>query len=89
MQRMQRMHDGTLGDVAQPMRRETDDQRRRRELADSLEYAARVARDPEIARRIAEDRAQMAAGGFDPADEIRYEDVLKRLRGEPPTRPES
>jgi hypothetical protein len=49
------------------------------ELAASRAYADRVAKDPEIARRIAEDHARMAAGGFDPADEIRYEDMLRRI----------
>jgi hypothetical protein len=47
------------------MQRESDDQRQQRELADSQEYAASVARDPEIASRIAEARAQMTPDGFD------------------------
>lgn len=66
--------------MAQPMRHETDDECRRRELADSLEYAARVARDPEIARRVAEARAAIAAGDLNEADFIDYEELLERIR---------
>jgi hypothetical protein len=74
------------------MRWETDGQRRRRLLADSLEYAARAARDPKVAARIAHARAELAAGGFDERDLIPYEkiqEMLRRLRGQPPERPRS
>jgi len=78
---------GTLEGVVQPMRRETDDQRRQRHLADSLEYAAKVARDPVMTRRIAETRAEIAANGFDERELIPYEKVqemIRRLSGESP-----
>lgn len=78
--------------MAQPMRRETDDEKRRRELAASLEYAAKVARDPEMTRRIAETRAEIAANGFDERQRIPYEkmlEMIRRLGGKPPQRPAS
>jgi hypothetical protein len=62
--------------------RETDAEKRRRELADSLEYAAGTLRDPAIIRREAELSAEMAAGGLDESDLIPYEEMIAPLRAE-------
>jgi hypothetical protein len=78
--------------MAEPVRRETDDEKRRRELAASEKYAAQVARDPEMTRRIEEIRARMAAGDFDENNVIPYEtmqEMIRRLGGKAPKRPES
>jgi uncharacterized protein YciW len=71
------------------MPRESDNERRQRQLAASREYAAQVANDPEMTRRIAEEHARIAANGFDERDIIPYEEMLRHLRGKPPKRPES
>lgn len=78
--------------MAQPMRRESNEERRQRHLAASRAYAAQVARDPEMTRRIEEVRAKMAAGDFDENNVIPYEtmlEMIRRLGGEPPERPKA
>lgn len=67
--------------MAEPIRLERDDTRRRRELAESLAYAARAARDPELERRLAEAQAALTAGEADDTDLIDYEALLERIRG--------
>lgn len=67
-------------DVAQPMRSESDDDRRARELAASREYAERSANDPVLNARIAEWNAAMAAGEIDESNLIPHEWLLDRIR---------
>ena len=48
--------------MAGSIRHESGGPRRQRELADSLDFAAQVAQDPVMARRVEEARARIAAG---------------------------
>lgn len=65
--------------MAGAVRHESEYQRRQRELADSLEYAAHVARDPEMAKRVQETRARIAAGDVDETNLLSYEELVGRI----------
>jgi hypothetical protein len=62
-----------------PIQHESDGQRRQWELADSLEFAAQVARDPVMARRVEEARARIVAGDVDEANLLSYEGLVGRI----------
>ena len=62
--------------MASSIQHESEGQRRQRELADSLEFAAQVARDPAIACRVEEARAKIAAGDVDEANLVSYEELV-------------
>jgi hypothetical protein len=65
--------------MASSMQHESEVQRRQRELADSLDLAAKVARDPGMARRVEEARARIAAGDVDEANLVSYEELVGRI----------
>lgn len=50
------------------------------DLAASRAYAEQVATDPEIARRVAEARHELATGTVDPANVIGYDDLMESIR---------
>ena len=56
---------------------ESEGQRRRRELTDSLELAVRS--DPVMARRVEDARARIAAGDVDEDDLVSYEELSGRI----------
>jgi hypothetical protein len=59
--------------------RETDEQRRQRHMADTFDYAARAARDPELARRVTEARSRIASGDVRNDDLLDYEELLRQI----------
>lgn len=65
--------------MASSMQHESEVQGRQRELADSLDFAAKVARDPVMVRRVGEAKARIAAGDVDDANLVRYEDLMGRI----------
>ncbi len=65
--------------MASSVRYEREGQRRRRELTDSLEFGARVARDPVMARRVEDARARIAAGDVDEDDLVSYVELSGRI----------
>jgi hypothetical protein len=65
--------------MASSIQHESEGQRRQGELADSLELAARVTRDPVMAPRVEEARARIAAGDVDEANLVTYEELVGRI----------